>query len=70
MTELLKKAKEKLSSGDISKIAKLCGVPYVTAYHTITNGRNTKQKDLIIKTLCDFLEARKDEENRLKELIK
>lgn len=70
MTKLLQKARKKLSSGDISKIAELSGVKYITAYHTIANGRNTKQKDIIIKNLCEFLEAKQNEEKRLAELLK
>lgn len=68
MQKLITKAKNQLQNGDIKKIAERSKIPYQTLYKVLNGSRSTRQTE-ILKAVTDFLQERKNEVERLENVL-
>lgn len=69
MSELFKKAKDQLQTGDIKAIADKTGIAYATVYKALTGRAKSRKQSEILKAVTDFLQERKTELERLESVI-
>lgn len=69
MSTTIEKLKKRLQAGDIKAIADKTGIAYATVYKTMTGRAITRKQTEILKAVADFLQERKNEQERLENLL-